>query len=632
MKSVSITVASASLLFVLSSCAMQPLSLPGRSTPSDTRQQPAIVERSLDRPAPPVTAEVPGPQPVAPAVAEASGTAPEPMDLLPVSYVNDRIFEYGRKLERWQELDRQAAAISIEKEQAQTMVRCFRDLQKVLNGYQQMRDILLQRNQVVPTPLETEAVFDLQRQDVSFLEGICGRMLGEAHDKDAGWQQRPDDADLNQAETLVERYSANGEYNEVVQVWLKIPPHQIERVDLKTKILYGNALMFLDQPEKAAAIYQQIVEAMSVSKEQPTDLLSLRKVLADLHTAAGNYPAAQQQYTQIAADYQAIGRIEQWAALQLSILERSATGSPELSEYSQLLRSYLGYLPARDGYGIVEQAQRFLEQYPYSPVSSNVDVIRADAQQRAEAWFQGYLSQADALMAEKKFQDAMELLQTVPEQIVGSDRFQAVQKKLDDLVLAEEVDRETAKIQQMQELQRRWNEGMLAADQDDFDTAIGVFTSLLDSEFGTRAADKIKELSLKAAMNERRKAADLFIRFTKTTDLESRKRLLVETRRVLKDILVKYPEVEIADKVLGNIERVEQEMAIIDPLLLPTIEEEERQQALQPATVSEPALDAFDLPVSQPPPTPMTAPAAPATVAPPAPAGQPLPVRSLDQL
>ena len=71
-----------------------------------------------------------------------------------------------------------------------------------------------------------------------------------------------------------------------------------------------------------------------------------------------------------------------------------------------------------------------------------------------------------------------------------------------------------------------------------------------------------------AARAERRKAADLFIRFTKTTDIESRKTLLVESRRRLVDILIKYPDVGITEKVLGNIKRVEKEMNAIDPMLI----------------------------------------------------------------
>lgn len=219
----------------------------------------------------------------------------------------------------------------------------------------------------------------------------------------------------------------------------------------------------------------------------------------------------------------------------------------------------------------------------------------------------------------------MELLQTIPEDLVGDEHRQQVQARLDELVLAEEVARETLKIEQMQELQRTWNDGMLRAEAEDYEGAIEIFTTLLDSEFGARAAEKIKELSLKAAMIERRKAADLFIRFSKTTDLESKKRLLVESRRVLKDILVTYPEVEIADKVVGNINRVEQEMNALDPQLLPAIKEQEQRQELlreEERQAVPVGVDVFDLPLSAP---EEQVPAIP-------PASEPLPVRTPDQL
>lgn len=523
-----------------------------------------------------------------------------PVILPSVDYVNDRIFEYGRKLQRWKELDQQSVVMSLNEEQTESMVRCFRDLQKVLNSYSQLYDDLLQRNVISEAErFSTEDVYELQKMDIAFLDSVCGRMLATTEDKGAGWQQREEGADLNQVEALIERYSSSKEYDEVVQVWLKIPQYQVERVDLQTKIFYGNALIYLGQQEKAAEIYQQIVDEMSVSKEQPTDVLSLRKILADLYTASGNYFAAEGQYDQISNDYSNIGSIEEWSKLQLSILERSSKGSPELTEFSQLMRSYLSFQPEKDGYNIIWQADKFLQNYPYSPVSSNVDVIKEDALLRTDEWFNSFFLQVDQYTEEKKFQDAMDLLQNIPEDIIGAEKSQEVKTRIDELILAEAVERETTKIERMQDLQRQWNEGMLLADQDDYDGAIIIFTDLLETGYQAKAQVKIEELSLQAAKADRRKAAELFIRFTKTTDIEGKKRLLLESRKILKDILVKYPDVDIAKKVVGNIDRVEKEINELDPMLLPAIELEERERAvLKNGQESAPSsgLDAFDLP------------------------------------
>ena len=493
-----------------------------------------------------------------------------------MNYVNDRIFEYGRKLERWRAIDAQSAALELNQQDTETMVNCFVDLQKVLEGYNQLRADMLQLNTSTSSLIiSSEEVMDLQKSDVSFLESICGKLLAPEGDEIVDWEHREDATDLPQLETLIERYTESREYEEVVQIWQKIPEQQIDRVHLRTKILYGNALMFLHQEEKAAEVYQQIVDAMSVSDEQRTDLLSLRKLLADLYTASGNYSAAENQYLNISQDYRDLGSIEEWSKLQLDILDRSAEGGPELTKYSSLLRNYLGFIPERDGFKLVWQAEKFLADYPYSAVASNVDIIKNTADSRAKKWFEGFFVEVDGLASEKKYLDAIEKLEAIPGDIISAEQKEQIQSKNDDLVLAEAVERETRKIEKMQELQTRWNEGMLKVEEGSYDDAIAIFQTMLQTEYFAKAEDKINEITLLAAKSDRRAAADMYIRYTKTSDMEMQKKLLTESRRLLSEILVKYPGVSIIDKVKGNISRVEQEMNKIDPLLLPQIKEAE---------------------------------------------------------
>ena len=54
-------------------------------------------------------------------------------------YINDRIFEYGRKLDRWKELDSQSVNMNLKEEEAAQMVGCFRSLQNVLSAYSALR-------------------------------------------------------------------------------------------------------------------------------------------------------------------------------------------------------------------------------------------------------------------------------------------------------------------------------------------------------------------------------------------------------------------------------------------------------------------------------------------------------------
>ncbi len=518
-----------------------------------------------------------------------------PQVLPDMQYIKDRIFEYGRKLNRWKELDEQAVIAELDEAASEEMVRCFRDLQKVLNGYNRIQDALLRQDFMDSTQMITGSeVMDLEQRDISFLESGCGQLLKGGADEGAGWAQREKKADLPQIETLIERYAGSEEYEEVVQVWQQIPDNQLDRVHLNTRISYGNALMALHQEAEAAKVYQTIVDLMSASDDQRTDILSLRRVLADLYAASGDYDRAEKQYNEISADYKSLASIESWGILQLSILERSEPGSPELEEYSSLLRNYLGFTPQRDGYKLVWQTDQFLADYPYSAVASNIDIIRESAKNKADSWLASFLAEVDVLAAEERFQDALLKMETLQEDILSGEKLIEIRKKSDDLTLAEAVNRETKKIEKMQALQRQWNDALLLIDKNEYDEAIELLTTMLDSEYGLKADGKIAEASLLSARAERRKAADLFIRFTKTTDLESQKKLLIDSRRHLVDILVKYPDVGITDKVMGNIERVEKEMNALDPNLLAQAELVGSEEQMEE---SRPEIDAFDMPV-----------------------------------
>lgn len=515
--------------------------------------------------------------------------------LLPdMQYVKDRIFEYGRKLDRWKELDDKAIVVDLDEEASEEMVRCFRDLQKVLNGYNKIHEALLQQNFMDSgAGISGKEVMILEQRDISFLESSCGQLLKGDDDKGAGWEKRGEEADLPQIETLIERYAGSHEFEEVIQVWKQIPEHQLDRVHLNTRISYGNALMSLHQEEKASMVYQEIVDLMLASDDQRTDILSLRKILADLYAASGSYDRAEKQYNEISKDYSDLAKIEDWATLQLSILERSEPGSQELKEYSALLRNYLGYNPQRDGYKLVWQSDKFLTAYPYSPVSSNVDIIKNSTRARADKWLQSFTDEVEAMASEERFQDALLKLETLQEDVLSGEKVIEIRKKSDDLILAEAVSRETKKIEQIKAQQRQWNDALLLADNGEYDKSIELLTTMLGSDYAVKASNKISEVSLLAARAERRKAADLFIRFTKTADVESKKKLLIESRRRLVDILIKYPDVGITEKVMGNIKRVEKEMNAIDPMLISQAElVGENEAATTPGV-----LDAFGTPV-----------------------------------
>ena len=507
---------------------------------------------------------------------------------LSAGFVNDRIRFYQEKLERWKQADQQAAITSLDAEQTRLMVDCFRDLQTVLGGYQNVHSQIFEQGGS-PDSLNLEYMIGLQRQDIVFLESRCAQLLATTGEQGTALfaGQGGDFSSVEQR--IIELYEA-GAYDQVVQAWSDLPSYHKEGANRKTALAYADALIYLNDPAGAAEAYEQVVDALVSRTDQQEDLLSLRQRLGDLYAAAGNFFAAETQYEQLLQEYAQVGRIENWAKLQLSMLERSMKGSPELTDYSELLRGYLGFVPSRDGYSVVYKAEQFLQQYPYSPVSPNVDIIKDETSAVADQWFFGKISEAEMLVETKKFDEAIALLQSVPQDKLSPENLLQLKEKLDSLVLAEAVERETVKIEKMQALQSTWNEGSSFAESGDYDAAIAVFSELKGTEYNDRAQKRIDELSLTAAKIERRRAADLFVRSMKTDDLQNRKELLIESRQVLKDILRKYPDVEVAEKVEGNVRTVEKKMNELDPMLLPELVEKDKQQEL----LQEPEFDGFD--------------------------------------
>ncbi len=487
-----------------------------------------------------------------------------------VEYVTGRISEYNKKVDRWRERDSQAAVLRIPADESEKMVGCFRELQKVLNGYNRLHDILLrQASMPINGTISAKDVYELQQSDIAFLDGFCGQLVADKP-KGTGGAKSEESGKLSSVEAVIAQHAVRGEFEELVQAWKQMPEASAARVQMNSKILYGKALMALQQEEEAVKVFRQMVDQMTSPDGQAADLLSLRKTLADLYIASGSYQDAEAQYLEISKEYKNMASIEDWAILQRSILKRGEQGGPELKDYSDLLKKYLGFNPAKDGYTVVWQADKFLQTYPYSPVASNVDLVRTAAREQADKWSNKALITTDEVDAKKPDQGASVKREITPDIIAPPPP--AIQPQISpntaEATIVEKVESEAVKLKKTQELERRWNEGIRLMEGAQYDKALEIFTPMLETEYSAKAAKKIAEASLLAAEAERRKAADLFIRFTKASDAENRKKLLIESRKCLLNILVKYPEVEITEKVLGNIKRVEKEMNAIDPNLI----------------------------------------------------------------
>ena len=118
-----------------------------------------------------------------------------------------------------------------------------------------------------------------------------------------------------------------------------------------------------------------------------------------------------------------------------------------------------------------------------------------------------------------------------------------------------------------EELQARYDQGMAALTVKEYDKAIETFNGLLATPLADQARTRIDEAAGLAAQEDRRKAADLFVRANSTSDQANKKDLLLSSRKLLQDILVKYPQAGLADKVQRNLSGVDRALKAIDPSL-----------------------------------------------------------------
>lgn len=541
-----------------------------------------------------------GPSPASPATQAPIATSTQPQQptnqysvsqvanadpIISEDYVNQRIEEYGKKLERWKEIDAASVNQDLTQSQSTEIISCFRKLQKVINGYNTLRTSFLYGEEI-----NSDRVSQIQQEDIAFIDSTCGPMLASADGADMSWASESAKG-LENIENLIIEYSKRGDYENVLQTWQKVPGSQQKRLSLDAQVHYAKALTYLRQEQGSISIYKSILSSMAGTEER-LDPLSLHKAIADLYTASGDYRQAQRHYNAIDSSYEDSIELKDWSTLQLSILARSGSDAQELRSYSALLRDYLGFIPSRDGYKITEDANAFLKDYPYTPVASNVEQIKSDSLKQADAWYNGLEERVENYKASDQYEEAINYLQAIPLALFPPDKAANITKKIEELLLADAIDRETQRMAQVQDLQKQWNNGMLLVNAERYDESLEVFKTLLGTDYENRAQIKIDEVSLTAAKNERRKAADTYIRYTKTNDLESQKKLLVSARKTLRDILIKYPNVEIISKVKKNIERVEQELFALDPDILSVIQAQESMQ--RSTAIPKDVLDVFN--------------------------------------
>lgn len=487
-------------------------------------------------------------------------------------FVQSRLMQYENKFEHWMEVSEMDHESDLLAEVANLESECIQNLERILTGYSLLLERMKQSDTVTFDKFTTVSPTKMQQLDIAFLESRCGQLL--AMDLPAMAESTPEgleELSFAAAQKTIVSDVEQGNYQDAILAYANLSQAYPEQTfSPATQLNYGIALQFSGQVEAAARHFKSMLESGELSIEP----LTLQREIADLLLASNNVAAAEAYYENFILAHESIGAEKKWAEEQLAFLRSIDPGSDDMSAYMKLLRDFQMYDYRVYAAELNEKANSFAAEYAGSPVAVSALRLKAFKVDQLRAWFGRQLLKIDSLVAEKKFTEATDILKNMSRFYLPAELQAVVQKTYYEVSQAEIEAIETQRRIQEMELTEQWGTAMNLLDSQRYDIAITAFEALLGTEYEEKAKMKIIEAANQAASQMRKEAAALFIRAGKTSDLEQKKELLLASHRMLTEILVRFPQTELSDKVQQNIEILETQIQRFDPALLEQLQQE----------------------------------------------------------
>ena len=499
--------------------------------------------------------------------------------ILPMmTMVNDRIIVYEGKAEQWNAFVSEASNIQLEEEQKDKIASCQSQLTYILDGYETLHMQLIRESSSDTTDASIiESFLETERLDINFLEGDCHKIVLAAEQQGA-WIEGTRERLLEERERELNEKMLSGDYLQVIELYIQLPLAEGQHASYEATHNYGQALLRSGRENDAAEVFQSMLlnlrEQNLIERE-----FKLMKLIADIQFGMENFDQAFERYIHIINRYAGLGENIDWARKQQTIISSRNSRGIEVRNYAELIKAYLTYNVERDAFKVFLLASSFLEDFPDSVVTPTVNHVLYESRDRAEAWFASVMQRVSTLRGAKKFQEALQLVENLPIHYMPLDKREQLGMLTDDLVSASFEEEESKRIAFEEAMQDIWSKAQNLLQAKDYDQAIEVFTSLLETTYADRAHDKIVEASQLAAQEDRREAAELFVRSNKAQDRNTKIALLLKSRQLLKGILTKYPKSGLVEKAQRNLDRIEAEIRSIDPALLnePELTEESQK-------------------------------------------------------
>lgn len=508
--------------------------------------------------------------------------------MLPLlTLINDRIVAYESKVEQWDNFLVKASTINFDEEQQENLTSCYNQLKNILSAYDELHlQLISETNGNAPDASAIEGFLAVDTMDIGYLESGCQQIVLADQQADT-WVAGTKDRLLEEKEREIGEKMISGEYLQVIELFGQLPLEEGQTASYDTVYNYGQALLRSGRENDAAEVFQDLLVNLR-EKDTIEREFKLMQLVADIQFGMENFDKAFERYIHIINRYAGLGENIDWARKQQSMISARNSQGIEVMNYAELIRSYITYNADRDAFRVSLLAKRFMEDFPGSSVIPTVNYILFESKDRAEAWFALVMQRISNLTGEKKYQEALQLIEQLPMHEIPMDKREELNMLTDELISESFEEQESKRLAIEEAMQDIWHNGQNHLRAKEYDQAIEVFSTLLDTAYAERANDKIAEASQLAAQEDRREAAELFVRASNSSDRDNKIALLLESRQLLKGILTKYPQSGLVEKAQRNLERIEDEIRSIDPALLTELEvtEDEQENTIEqdPAT------------------------------------------------
>lgn len=469
--------------------------------------------------------------------------------------INTRIAAYSDKLQQWQDIERKSTTMGLGPDKLNRINECRANLEHVLLEYNALQQQLQGEPRVDAAQLLAgKSLLLLNQQDIEYLESGCGNYLSELQQQ----PQRPVAPVL--ADPQIKAAYDNADFDQVINLYAQSAQIPGQRPALETTYQYAQALLKNHQQAEAAKVVNELLAEVRQQSASPL-LLPVLQLAADLAFTQEAYDEARRQYEEVVkVSIEQGAHKEEWAGLQLAALQPGATPPAELRDFGGLLKSYLAYVPKRDGFTVTEASNRYLQQNPYTRLGANVNALRNNTRSEADAWLNRGVQRVESSVGERQAQtqeippavsDAAAVAGqgTMPQ---GAGTGVAVPTTTNATPAPQVVDEKS--------YQEDYDRGLAHFQAKEYEKALERFNRLQHTAYATKVQPMVTEASKQAAQEVRQKAAELFVRASNSRDTEEKRKLLISSRDLLQSILTKYPQSGISDKVQRNLARIESDL------------------------------------------------------------------------